>query len=85
MTEQIFDLQNLLDGLFNILISHNEEPILIAGETSFKIYLAQFYFKEDKNSYEIVFLHQESTIPQLLGLFYLLFFISQDAKIFYLI
>ena len=81
-TESISGLHHLLDGLFNILISHNEEPILIAGETSFKTYLAQLSFKDDKNSYETVSLNQESTIPQLLGSSS--FFTPQDAKKFYL-
>jgi hypothetical protein len=77
-TESILGLHNLLEGLFNILISHNEEPILIAGETSFKTYLAQLSFQDDKNSYEIVSLNQESTIPQLLGSSS--FFTPEDAK-----
>lgn len=81
-TESILGLHNLLEGLFNILISHNEEPILIAGETSYKTYLSQLSFKDDKNSYEIVSLNQESTIPQLLGSSS--FFTPEDAKRFYL-
>ena len=81
-TESILGLHNLLEGLFNILISHNEEPILIAGETSFKTYLAQLCFKDDRNSYEIVSLNQESTIPQLLGSSS--FFTPEEAKKFYL-
>ena len=81
-TESIYGLHNLLDGLFNILISNNEEPILIAGETCYKTFLAQLSFKDDKNSYEIVSLNQESTIPQLLGSSS--FFTPEDAKKFYL-
>ena len=81
-TESILGLHNLLDGLFNILISHNEEPILIAGDTSYKTFLAQLIFQDDKNSYEIVSLNQESTIPQLLGSSS--FFTPDDAKKFYL-
>jgi len=79
-TQSISGLYNLLDGLFNILISNNEEPILIAGETSFKTYLAQLSFKDDKSSYETVSLNQESSIPQLLGSSS--FFTPHDAKKF---
>ena len=63
-------------------LAQEEEPILIAGVTSYKTYLAQLSFKDDKNSYEIVSLNQESTIPQLLGSSS--FFTPEDAKKFYL-
>ena len=69
-TESISGLHHLLDGLFNILISHNEEPILIAGETSFKTYLAQLSFKDDKNSYETVSLNLSKTTVGTFGKFF---------------
>ena len=78
--DYILGLYNLLNGLFLTLIAHNEEPLLITGQTFFKTYLAQLSFKNDKYSYEIVSLNHESTIPQLLGSFS--FFIPEDTKMF---
>ena len=53
--DYILGLYNLLDGLFLILMAYNEEPILIIEETSFKTYLTQLSFKDNKNSYESCF------------------------------
>ena len=61
--DYILGFLNLLNGLFLILMAYNEEPYLIIEETSFKTYLAQISFKDNKNNYEIVSLNQESTIP----------------------
>jgi len=67
--ENLFDeLENLpsvLNALFKMLISSDDEPILISGPSSFKTYLAKNFLI--KNNIEIVSLNSEITMSQLIG------------------
>ena len=38
-------LPRVLDALFKIIISSDDEPLLISGPSSFKTYLAKKFFK----------------------------------------
>ena len=72
------ELPSLLNGIFQILLSHPTEPILLMGPSGFKTFLSQLFLKSAK----IITLNQESTVQQLLGSSA---FLSKDeSKIFYI-
>ena len=76
--KNIFTLPSLYNELFQILLAHDEEPILIVGETGYKTYLAKLILEDVKP----IQLNAETTIGQLLGS--TIFLSDADAKIFYL-
>ena len=63
-----------------MILSSDDEPILISGPSSFKTYLAQKFLI--KNNIDIVSLNSEITMSQLIGSN--VRFIKDDAKLFYL-
>ena len=73
-------LPSVLNALFKILITSDDEPILISGPSSFKTFLAQLLFNNGKS--EVISLNSESTISQLIGSTTLL--TSEKAKNYYL-
>ena len=73
-------LPSVLNALFKILITCDDEPILISGPSSFKTFLAKLIFKDEKS--EVISLNSESTISQLIGSTTLL--TSEKAKNYYL-
>ena len=73
-----FNLPSLYNDLFQILLAHDEEPILIIGESGYKTYLAQLLLTDIKS----IQLNAETTIGQLLGS--TIFLTDSEAKIFYL-
>ena len=79
--KELNGLQNILNALFKILITSDDEPILISGPSSFKTFLAQLLFYNGKN--EIISLNSETTISQLIGSSTLL--TSEKAKNYYLL
>ena len=79
--KQLNGLQNILNALFKILITSDDEPILISGPSSFKTFLAQLLFKNEKS--EIISLNSETTISQLIGSSTLL--TAEKAKNYYLL
>ena len=79
--ENLKELNNLprfLNSLFKMLLSSENEPILLSGNTSYKKELA----KEFLDSASIISLNQEITINQLLGSSS--FLSKDDSKAFYL-
>ena len=64
-----------------MLLSSDDEPILISGPSSFKTYLARSFLLNNSNI-EIVSLNSEITMSQLIGSN--VPFIKEDAKLFYL-
>ena len=76
----IDNLPSLLDGFFKMLISSEDEPILISGPSSFKTFLAQLLFLNSK--YEIVSLNSETTLAQFIGSTILLS--KEESKRYYL-
>ena len=78
--EQLKGLPNVLNTLFKILITSDDEPILISGPSSFKTFLAKLIFIRGKC--ETISLNSESTIHQLIGSATLL--TSEKAKNYYL-
>ena len=61
--EQYKKLPNLLECLFKMKLSNNDEPLLLSGPTCYKTFAAQMLLEK----VDVVSLNQESTIPQLLG------------------
>ena len=47
--DQLNGLQSVLNALFKILITSDDEPILISGPSSFKTYLAKLIYHSDKS------------------------------------
>ena len=74
----IFRLPSLFNDLFLILLAHDEEPILIIGESGYKTYLAQLILPDIKP----IQLNSETTISQLLGS--TIFLSDTEVKGFYL-
>ena len=74
----IFGLPSLYNDLFLILLAHDEEPILIIGESGYKTYLAQLLLPDIKP----IQLNAETTIGQLLGT--TIFLSDSEVKVFYL-
>ena len=73
----IFRLPSLYNELFQILLAHDEEPILIIGESGYKTYLAELIL-----NIKPIQLNSETTISQLLGS--TIFLSDSEAKVFYL-
>ena len=59
----LFRLPSLYNDLFQILLAHDEEPILMIGESGYKTYLAQLLLDGVKP----IQLNAETSIGQLLG------------------
>ena len=74
----IFRLPSLYNELFQILLAHDEEPILIIGESGYKTYLAQLLLPDTIP----IQLNAETTIGQLLGS--TIFLSDSEVKAFYL-
>ena len=74
----ILRLPSLYNELFQILLAHDEEPILIIGESGYKTYLAQLILHDITP----IQLNSETTIGQLLGS--TIFLSDSEVKIFYL-
>ena len=79
--KKLQNLPSILDALFKILITSDDEPILISGPSSFKTYLAELLFLNSKK-YEVIALNSELTISQLVGSLTLL--TTEKAKYYYL-
>ena len=79
--EELNNLPSILNALFKMLLSSDDEPILISGPSSFKTYLAKNFLLNNSNI-EIVSLNSEITMSQLIGSN--VPFIKEDAKLFYL-
>ena len=73
-----FQLPSLYNELFQILLAHDEEPILLIGESGYKTYLAQLLLPDIKS----IQLNSETTIGQLLGS--TVFLSDSEVKAFYL-
>ena len=76
--KSIFRLPSLYNELFQVLLAHDEEPILIIGEPGYKTYLAQLLLPDIKP----IQLNSETTIGQLLGS--TIFLSDLEVKVFYL-
>ena len=76
--KEIFRLPSLYNELFQILLAHEEEPILIIGESGYKTYLSQLLLPDIKP----IQLNSETNIGQLLGS--TIFLSDSEVKIFYL-
>ena len=63
-----------------MILSSDDEPILISGPSSFKTYIAKKFLI--KSNVDIVSLNSEITMSQLIGSN--VRFIKDDAKLFYL-
>ena len=74
----LFRLPSLYNDLFQILLAHDEEPILLIGESGYKTYLAQLLLDGVKP----IQLNAETSIGQLLGS--TIFLSDTEVKIFYL-
>ena len=61
--EKYKNLPNLLECLFKMKLSNNDEPLLLSGPTCYKTFAAKMILEKA----DVVSLNQESTIPQLLG------------------
>ena len=81
---EIFDklhgLPSILNALFKILITSDDEPILISGPSSFKTFLSKLLFQNGKS--DVISLNSESTISQLIGSATLL--TTEKSKNYYL-
>ena len=71
-------INSLYNDLFQILLAHDEEPILIIGESGYKTYLAQLVLPDVKP----IQLNAETNIGQLLGS--TIFLSDTEANVFYL-
>ena len=80
LLNKINNIPSLLDAYFKILISSDDEPILLSGPTSYKTFLAKLIFRNSK--YEVISLNSESSIPQLIGSTILLSI--KESKMYYL-
>ena len=78
--KKLENLPNILNALFKILITSDDEPILISGPSSFKTELAKLLFKGGEC--DVVSLNSESNISQLIGSSTLLTY--EKAKNYYL-
>ena len=78
--EELNNLPSILNAIFKMLLSSDDEPILISGPSSFKTYLARNFLI--KSNIDIVSLNSEITMSQLIGSN--IPFIKDDAKLFYL-
>ena len=78
--ENLKGLPSVLNALFKILITSDDEPILISGPSSYKTFLAKLLFVHGKS--EVISLISESTISQLIGSATLLS--SEKSKNYYL-
>ena len=76
--KKIFSLPSLYNELFQIMLAHDEEPILIIGESGYKTYLANLVLPNVKP----IQLNSETNIGQLLGS--TIFLSDTEAKGFYL-
>ena len=61
--DQYKKLPDLLECLFKMKLSNNDEPLLLSGPTCYKTFAAKMIL----DKVDVVSLNQESTIPQLLG------------------
>jgi MoxR-like ATPase len=61
--EEIMSLPSLYNAFFKVLLSNEDEPILLTGSSGFKSFLAKKILSQD----DIISLNQESSIEQLLG------------------
>ena len=77
---ELNNLPSILNAIFKMLLSSDDEPILISGPSSFKTYLAKNFLI--KKNIDIVSLNSEITMSQLIGSN--VPFIKDDAKLFYL-
>ena len=77
---ELKNLPSVLDALFKMIISSDDEPLLISGPSSFKKYLAQKFLKT--NNIEIISLNSEITMSQLIGSNVPI--IKEESKLFYL-
>ena len=75
--QKLFSLPSLYNELFQILLAHDEEPILIIGESGYKTYLAQLLLPRITP----IQLNNETTIGQLLGS--TVFLSDKEEKLFY--
>ena len=73
-----FHLTSLLESLFQIMLSSDDEPILLIGPSGYKTFLAKIILSNAK----IITLNQESSIEQLLGSSSI--FSKTDKNYFYL-
>ena len=85
------ELPNLLECLFKMKLSNDDEPLLLWGPTCYKTYASKIILnngyldsldKEFRNKTNIVSLNQESTISKLLDSSF--FYSPLEAKKFYL-
>ena len=76
--EEIMSLPSLYNAFFKVLLSNEDEPILLTGPSGFKSFLAKKILSQD----DIISLNQESSIEQLLGS--PLFLTNIEAKKFYI-
>ena len=76
--KEIFSLPSLYNELFQILLAHEEEPILLIGEPGYKTYLSKLLLEGIKP----IQLNAETNIGQLLGS--TIFLSDTEAKAFYL-
>ena len=72
------ELYSILESLFLISLSSEEEPIIIFGPSGYKTYISKLFLTQPK----VISLNPESTINQLLGSS--AFFLEKEAKKFYL-
>ena len=72
------ELYSILESIFLISLSAEDEPILIFGPSGFKTYISKLFLSQPK----IISLNPESTISQLLGSS--AFLVESEAKTFYL-
>ena len=79
--EHLNGLSSILNALFKILITSDDEPILISGPSSFKTFLAKLLFHNGKC--DAISLNSETTISQLIGSATLL--TPEKAKNYYLL
>ena len=61
--EEIQNLNNLVESLFQMLLGNNKEPILLIGPTCYKTYISKLLFPKSL----LASLNEEYTISQLLG------------------
>ena len=72
------ELYSILESIFSISLSAEDEPILIFGPSGFKTYISKLFLSQPK----VISLNPESTISQLLGSS--AFLVESEAKTFYL-
>ena len=72
------ELYSILESIFLISLSSEDEPIIIFGPSGYKTYLSKLFLSQPK----VISLNPESTISQLLGSS--AFLVESEAKAFYL-